>query len=88
MKKSEMLKKAVYYYNLQQKELNEHGDTSKRRDLIGEMIGMLNIYEINGGKRLSLDIYKPLVELKHEYYEELIFTPTIEDLDEMRYWLY
>lgn len=88
MKKQDMLNRAVFYYTMQQDELREHGDTAKRRDYISQMIGMLNIYEVNGGKHLNLDKYKPLVDLKREYYEELIFTPTIEDLEEMRYWLY
>ena len=87
MKKSEMLKKAIFYYNMQSNELTKNGDTCKRRDLIYKMIGMLNTYEKNGGKSLSLDIYKPLIELKNEYYEDLIFTPTVEDIHEMKYWL-
>jgi len=87
MNKSELLKKATHYYFMQNKELHENGDTTKRRNYIYDMIDCMNRYINCGGKYLGRSIYKPMIELKEEYYEELIFTPTVEDLEEMKYWL-
>ena len=87
MKKNEILERAKTYFCFADTEYRLYGDTNKRREYIWNMIDYMNEYEKNGGKHLSLDIYKPLLELKKEYYEELIFTPTVEDLEEMKYWI-
>ena len=87
MKKYELLQKAKHYYTMQQMENNEKGDTMKRREYIQFMCEYMRLYKEQGGKHLQLEIYQPLNELYNYYYEELIFTPTIEDIQEMKYWL-
>ena len=82
-----MLKNAQYYYNIACKEYQENGDTNKRRDYIRKMIEFLNMYKVNGGKHLDNENYLVMKYLEEEYYEELIFAPTIEDLKEMKYWI-
>lgn len=87
MNKSDLLKKAFHYFYLSNQEYSKNGDNNKRREYIQSMIDYMKRYENSGGKQLIFDIYKPLRELKKQYYEELIFTPTVEDLEEMQYWI-
>lgn len=88
MKKSDFLNNARYYYNMQLEELTKNGDTIKRRDLIYKMIENIKKYRQLGGKYIdTLEIYEPLKWLYDEYYEELIFTPTLEDLQDMKEWI-
>lgn len=88
MKKNNYLRAAVDYYNLQLNELTENGDTMKRRRLIYKMIENIDNYRQLGGKYIdTLDLYEPLRMLYNEYDDELIYTPTLEDIEEMRYWV-
>lgn len=94
--KSESIFKAKHYYMLAYNEYQQNGDSNKRRDYIFYMISYINLYRINGGKRLGknykdydkiFNCYRPLTELEEEYHEKLIFEPTIEDYKDMKYWI-
>ena len=84
MEKEKHLKKAIYYYNKQRKELVKNGDTMKRRHLIYKMIEQVKEYKKNNGEKIP----KRITLLYDEYYEELIFTPCVEDFEDMKEWLY
>lgn len=74
------------YYTAQQIENNRRGDTDKRRDLI---LKALDSYKQAKEKSEELEpqTIADLEELKQFYYDVLIFTPTIEDMQEMKYWI-
>lgn len=63
------------------KEYSTKGDTMNFRRLIYKCLELYEQYkeEIKNNKIFE--------DLKNYYYEELIFTPTIEDIEEMKYWL-
>lgn len=86
--KSELIRDIISYHTMQQKEQDTNGDTARRRDLIYKMIESVKQYRELGGKRIDeLDIFSPIIDLYNYYYEELIFTPCVEDLQEMKYWI-
>lgn len=79
------LKYARIYNARHEKEYNENGDTIKRRNLLHEALQYYIIYyEIGSGKnQQDVGIYDDLKLLD----EELYFQPTIEDIQEMKYWI-
>lgn len=85
-KKSEYLSKARYYYNMYNKELEDNGYTIKAEHYIYECIQLYKYYYDNGG-RVKID-YDNYIYLYNYYYDILQFTPTNEDIDEMKYWIY
>lgn len=84
MKKYEILHKANKYYNMARIEHKENGDTNKRRDYMYKSLTLFEqYYEILKGKsKFYKEAYK---ELKEEL-EQVSFTPTKEDIEEMKYW--
>ena len=89
MRENEILRDIINYHIEQAKELNANGDTARRRDLLYIMTKRVKQYRELGGKRIDeLDIFSPIIDLYNYYYEELIFTPCIEDIKEMQYWQY
>jgi len=75
---------AINYYEEQQKENEKNGDTIKRRDLIFKMIE-----QVKNIKSMILKDKTPqeIKDLYNDYFNDLIFTPCKEDLQEMKYWI-
>lgn len=87
--KNELIRDIINYHTEQQKEQDTNGDTARRRDLIYKMAESVKQYRELGGTRIDkLDFFSPIIDLYNYYYEELIFTPCVEDFADMREWYY